>query len=148
MADNREKAKETKVILDRWFEPVCERMWNMEPGKEGTFEVDINYDSTPQVLHALKMLGIKVDGETIQNTNKKTQKKIKDLEPIRALTKYRSAQKLAGTNGKLIWMPSIQSRAAFTFASTSMEQTQAALLAAADSTVSTSPGISDIAKPL
>jgi DNA polymerase-1 len=100
MKSQEEKAAQAKILLDKWFEPVCSKAWNLEPGMEGSFVVDINYDSTPQVLHALKMMGIKVDGETIQNTNKKTQNKIKELEPIRALMSYRQAQKATGTYGQ------------------------------------------------
>lgn len=100
MKAQEEKAKGAKVVLDKWFEPVCDKMWSLEPGHEGEYVVDINYDSQPQVLHALKMMGIKVGGETIQNTNKKTQNKIKDLEPIRALSAYRQAVKATGTYGE------------------------------------------------
>jgi DNA polymerase I-like protein with 3'-5' exonuclease and polymerase domains len=100
MATNLENANKAKEDLDRWFEPVCDRQWDLTPGNEGKFIVDINYDSQPQVLHALQKLGIQVDGATIKNTNKSTQKKIKDLGPIKALTAYRSAVKLYGTYGQ------------------------------------------------
>ena len=100
MSENEEAAATAKVILDRWFEPVCSKVWNLEPGHEGEYLLDMNYDSTPQVLQALQMMNIKVDGKTIANTDKKTQKKIKDLECIRALTAYRSAVKLTGTYGQ------------------------------------------------
>jgi DNA polymerase-1 len=100
MLQNAQKAKEAKAILDRWFEPVCNKEWSLEPGREGELVVDINYDSTPEVLRALQMMGVKVGGKTISNTNKKTQNKIKDLEPIRALMAYRSAAKLTGTYGQ------------------------------------------------
>lgn len=100
MVENQARAKAAKVDLDKWFEPVCDKAWNLEPGMEGSFVVDINYDSQPQVLHALRMMGVKVDDETIKDTSKKTQKKIKHLEPIKALTSYRSATKLVGTYGQ------------------------------------------------
>jgi DNA polymerase I len=100
MTENEERAKVAKVTLDRWFEPVCDKEWSLEPGREGEQVISINYDSQPEVLYKLQQLGIKVDGETIQNTNKKTQNKIKDLEIIRALTAYRSATKLTGTYGQ------------------------------------------------
>lgn len=83
-----EKAKED---LEKWFAPVCDR--------DLFGNLVINYDSTPQVLYALQMMGIKVDGQTIKNTSKKTQRKIKDLEPVKALMAYRSAVKLIGTYG-------------------------------------------------
>lgn len=100
MQQNKVKELEAKAVLDGWFEPVCSKVWNLDPGHEGELLLDINYDSVPQVLYALQMIGVKVDGETIMNTNKKTQKKIKEHPAVQALTKYRSAVKLTGTYGE------------------------------------------------
>ena len=100
MVENEAATKKAKDILDVWFAPVCDQMWNLEPGHEGELIVDINYNSQPAVLYALQRIGVKVDEETIRNTNKKTQNKIKDLEVIRALMSHRSAVKLTGTYGQ------------------------------------------------
>jgi DNA polymerase-1 len=84
-------AEQARRDLDKWFEPVC--------GRDLFGNLDINYDSQPQVLYALQMMGVQVDGGTIRDTSKKTQKKIKELEPIKALAAYRAAVKLIGTYG-------------------------------------------------
>lgn len=94
MKENADSAKQAKKDLDYYFAPVCASRFNFdaEPG-EDQFEVDINYDSQPMVLQALRQIGLEIDGALIENTNKKTQKKIKDHPAIKALTKYRVAAK-------------------------------------------------------
>lgn len=81
-----------KLELDRFFEPYCDR---------DLFGVlDINYASHPQVLWGFQMMGIQVDGETIQNSNKETQKKISHLPVIQALERLRGAEKRISTYGQ------------------------------------------------
>jgi len=91
MTENEAKAKEAKLRLDAILDPVCDR--------DLFGELVINYDSQPDVLSALQRLNIKVDGALIQNTNKKTQRKIRSYPVIQALEAYRSAVKLTGTYG-------------------------------------------------
>lgn len=94
LEDNERGAANAKKELDTFFSPVVDGLLFPE------FGLDINYDSQPQLLAALQKLRIKVDGEIIQNTNKRTQKKIKDLPVIKVLEKYRSFQKGVGTYGR------------------------------------------------
>ena len=91
--ENEKKALDAKTLLDGWFSSVFARN---EAG-----DLQINYDSPQQVLYGLQMLGIKVDGETIQSTGKSVQQKLRDLPPMRALESMRKAQhavKMFGRN--------------------------------------------------
>lgn len=85
MNDNLAAAQKAKAELDIFFSSVCDR--------DLFGELSMNYDSTPMVLAKLREMGVEVDGQLIQNTDKKTQKKIKDHPVIKALTKYRTAMK-------------------------------------------------------
>ena len=72
--------------------------------------VDINYDSPPQVLRLLQLMGVKVkefdkvhkkwNERLISNTNKQTQKKISHLPFIKELGRYRKHAKLITTYGE------------------------------------------------
>lgn len=99
---NRAGARQARFDLDKWFLPIVGTDLFGASGVEyeGMGGAAINYNSQPAVLHALQMMGIKIDGETIKSTDKKTQKKISDHGAIRALTDYRSAEKLLGTYGQ------------------------------------------------
>lgn len=92
MAKNHEKMLEAKANLDRFFEPFFDR--------DLFGHLDINYNSQPTILYGLQKMGIKVDGDFIENTNKETQKKIKNLPVIQALELYRQAVKAYGTYGQ------------------------------------------------
>lgn len=103
MAMNKENERKAKIDLDKWFLPIVgtDLFGAMGiDGGEGTGGAAINYNSVPAVLHALQMMGIKVDEETIANTSKKSMNKVKDHGAIRALMDYRSAVKLYGTYGQ------------------------------------------------
>ena len=92
MRDNKAKMDESKKHLDKYFEPFFDR--------DLFGELDINYNSQPTILYGLQKMGIKVDGEFISNTNKETQKKIRDLPVTKALESYRQAVKAYGTYGQ------------------------------------------------
>lgn len=91
MEQNLESAVKARKDLDVFFEPVCDREL------DGSLIID--YDSPKELLFKFKELGIEVDGATIENTDKKTQKKLKELPVIAALARYRSAMKGYGTYG-------------------------------------------------
>lgn len=93
MQQNAAAADAAKKELDYYFEPFCNKVFNPAYQGDGDelFLLDINYESVPAVLERLKMMGVSVDGEVIENTSKKTQNKIKDHPVIKALTKYRTA---------------------------------------------------------
>jgi DNA polymerase-1 len=101
MRQNKEKEKQAKIDLDKWFIPIVGTdlfgFMGLDSDSQGAA---INYNSVPEVLHALQRMGIKVDGETIQNTDKKSQNKNRDHGAIRALMNYRNAVKLYGTYGQ------------------------------------------------
>lgn len=92
MDDNRDAALVAKKQLDVYFENVY--------GRDLFGDVFVNYDSNPVVLYGLQMLGVKADGEMIRDTNKKTQRKIKQYPVVQALQAYRAAQKRLGTYGQ------------------------------------------------
>jgi DNA polymerase I len=92
MQTNLEKAGLAKKDLDAIFEPVCDR--NLFG------ELEMDYDSPAQLLLAFRRLNVMVDGQPIQNTNKRTQKKLRDLPVMQALMRYRTAVKLYGTYGQ------------------------------------------------
>lgn len=85
-------AEEAKKKLDFYFEGVCDR--NLFG------ELDTDYDSSAWLLRKLQELGVKVDGKLVENTNKKTQKKLSTLPLMKALAAYRSAMKGYGTYGE------------------------------------------------
>lgn len=92
MESNLEKTRVAKDNLDRFFEPFFDR---------DLFGVlDVNYNSQPTILYGFQKMGIKVDGDYIKNTNKETQKKIRDLPVTQALENYRQAVKAYGTYGQ------------------------------------------------
>lgn len=95
-------AKQAKRDLDKWFIPIVgeDLFSNAGMEYEGLGGAAINYNSQPQVLYALQMMGLKIDGETIQDTGKKMQKKLIDHGAIQALSEFRRAEKLLGTYGQ------------------------------------------------
>jgi DNA polymerase I-like protein with 3'-5' exonuclease and polymerase domains len=92
MAYNQERMVEERLNLDKYFEPFYD--------VDLFGKLDINYNSQPTILYGLQRMGVKIDGEKIRNTNKETQKKIRNLPVIEALEKYRSAVKAYGTYGQ------------------------------------------------
>ena len=92
MRFNYAKMEEAKGRLDRFFEPFFDCDLKGNP--------DVNYKSQPMLLYGLQKMGIKIDGELIKNTNKETQKKIRDLPVTQALEHYRQAVKAYGTYGQ------------------------------------------------
>lgn len=93
MRQNVVLAKAAKRDLDKFFAPVCNRRFCMDPDSDDEYEVDMNYDSTPSVLSKLRQLGVEIDGNLIGDTSKKTQQKIQTHPIIMALSKYRAAMK-------------------------------------------------------
>lgn len=102
LQNNVLKKAEAREKMDDMAEPY----W----GKDLFGEVDINYDSPPQVLQLLQMMGVKVKEfdkthnkwveKLISNTNKQTQKKILHLPFIKTLGAYRKHAKLITTYGE------------------------------------------------
>lgn len=92
MEFNHLKMLEAKQELDQFFSPFFDR--------DLFGHLDINYNSQPTLLYGLQKMGIKVDESLIQNTNKETQKKIRNFPVIQALEKYRQAVKAYGTYGQ------------------------------------------------
>ena len=92
MADNEIAMSKYKKELDNWFRPVLdEDVWG---------NPDINYGSPDQVVHALQRLGIKVDGEYIEDTNKKTQKKLLNVPVMQCLNNFRVYETALKTFGQ------------------------------------------------
>lgn len=100
ISQNYAIAKQAKDQLDEFFRPVCGMRFSLDPLSEEEYEVDMNYESTPAVLHKLRSLGISVDGALITNTSKKTQKKLQQHPIMKALTKYRTSTKGASAFGE------------------------------------------------
>lgn len=102
LEENIKKKAQARENMDDMAEPY----W----GKNLFGEVDINYDSPPQVLQLLQMMGVKVKEydkaenkwveKLISNTNKQTQKKIMHLPFIKELGNYRKYAKLITTYGE------------------------------------------------
>jgi DNA polymerase-1 len=98
MADNTEGLAKAKIELDSLFRPVVDELIDGE--------LDMNYGSPDQVVHGLQLLGVKVDGEYIEDTNKKTQKKLMDLPVIKSLNVYRGYETLLKNFGQS-WLDKI-----------------------------------------
>lgn len=92
MADNQVIFDRQTLALDKHFEQVYTR--------DLFGHLDVNYKSQPQILYGLQMLGIEVDGETIKDTSKDTQKKVMHLPVIIELEKYRKAKRALEAYGQ------------------------------------------------
>jgi len=91
MGQNERSAVAAKKDLDKFFAPVCERMFNFDEDSDEEYIIDMDYDSTTMVLAKLRMLGVSADGQLVTDTNKKTQKKLQQHPIMIALGKYRAA---------------------------------------------------------
>lgn len=91
MADNEKALAAAKVDLDYHMEPVVDKYL------DGRLAID--YESPKQLLIALRRLGLQVDEDAIEDTNKKTLKKLREFPVIQALMRYRTYQKALSTYG-------------------------------------------------
>lgn len=89
--ENQAAADKAKLELDSFFSQVTELDERGVPL--------INYNSRNQLLTGLQHLGLEVDGALITSTDKKVQKKLRDVPVIQALSRYRASVKRVGTYG-------------------------------------------------
>lgn len=105
MAQNKIDLKKAMGELDNFYGQVypenTQAMFDFMPATEEIISrLDVNYASPAQILWGLQMLGVTVDGETIRDTSKDTQKKIQHLPVIIALGGYRRAKRAIDAYGQ------------------------------------------------